>query len=80
MTPMGVTQIGAGHPGRTVSGPRYRGSLGARVAGAAATVFLTARVLEVIRVDASDEQEDYRKVASTVVGLFLNGLAAEAGR
>ncbi len=43
-------------------------------------IVITARVLDVIRVDEADEQEYYRKVARTVVEIFLNGLAAGEGR
>jgi hypothetical protein len=43
-------------------------------------IVITARVLDVIRVDEADEQEYYRKVAHTVVEIFVNGLAAGEGR
>ncbi len=38
-------------------------------------IVITARVLDVIRVGEADEQEYYRNVASTVVEIFLKGLA-----
>ncbi len=43
-------------------------------------IVITARVLDVIRVDEADEQVYYRKVARTVVEIFLNGFAAGEGR
>jgi hypothetical protein len=43
-------------------------------------IVITARVLDVIRVDEADEQEYYLEVARTVVEIFLNGLAAQEGR
>ncbi len=43
-------------------------------------IVITARVLDVIRVDDADEQEYYRRVSRTVVEIFLNGLATGEGR
>ncbi len=43
-------------------------------------IVITARVLDVLRVDEADEQEYYRKVARTVVEIFLNGLAPGESR
>ncbi len=43
-------------------------------------IVITARVLDVIRVDDADEQEYYRRVSCTVVEIFQNGLATGEGR
>jgi len=38
-------------------------------------IVITARVLDVLRIEADREQEYYQKVARTVVDIFLHGLA-----
>jgi TetR/AcrR family fatty acid metabolism transcriptional regulator len=43
-------------------------------------IVITARVLDVIRIDEGQEQEYYQKVARTLVDIFLHGLAREGGR
>jgi TetR/AcrR family fatty acid metabolism transcriptional regulator len=43
-------------------------------------IVITARVLEVLRVEEAEEAGYYEKVARTVVDIFLNGLGREDGR
>jgi TetR/AcrR family fatty acid metabolism transcriptional regulator len=43
-------------------------------------IVITARVLDVIRIDEAEEQEYYQKVARTVVDVFLHGLSTGGGR
>ena len=40
---------------------------------------ITARVLEVLRIEPEAEETYYQKVAHSVVEIFLNGLAADRG-
>jgi TetR/AcrR family fatty acid metabolism transcriptional regulator len=43
-------------------------------------IVITARVLDVLKIDPGQEQEYYQKVARTVVDVFLNGLGQREDR